>query len=663
MDNKQFKAMDEFLNTTLFTVTDIMCNKDRYTTVFEILYDYMRQGFEEERVRKHPLNYMLNDGVVRQMEVRHFIIHMMFWYPMMRLNKINKLDGNYILDCYDLSASKIMEYFDDWIIIPYRHVVDNKKMNNIFEKTISLLAMISYDFNTIMGISVDILSFVEIAERNSEFKDILYTKPAPGMQPVEIEAMIAERRKRIIEILSYEEDNNMQPIFRSGQGFNHKQFGELAVMGGLKPDIIGNTIPVPIDTNFITGGLNSIANFFVDKQSGRKSVIANKVSMGPAGYFAAKLNKLTCGTHLEHNIENCGTKRPIALYIDSVKTLSKMEGRYYTKNNYNLGKLKVINPKKDTDLIGTTIWLRSPVTCACNNGKVCKTCYGKLSEINGNRTFNIGSYGSIITSNKIIQDILSTKHLLTTNSKPIKFNDEFFNWFDISGNKIVTCVDESEYKEGYSIIVLEDDLIEIVGFDEGDFNKHVSKFYVRNNKTDEMTLIQDENEVDIYIYSDISDKFETRDEYYELNLSKLEEDVEFGMVVIENNEIIKPLKNIQRLLDKKDHFGCQTVDDLVNVMCKLLIEANISANSVHAELIMKNIVRSSDDIMENPRFDDVCLQDSDYTILRVTEALVNNPSLTIGLASQEFKKQFANPDTYNKCAKSPLDDYFRETLA
>jgi hypothetical protein len=77
----------------------------------------MRQGFEEERVRKHPLNYMLNDGVVRQMEVRHFIIHMMFWYPMMRLNKINKLDGNYILDCYDLSASKIMEYFDEWIII------------------------------------------------------------------------------------------------------------------------------------------------------------------------------------------------------------------------------------------------------------------------------------------------------------------------------------------------------------------------------------------------------------------------------------------------------------------------------------------------------------------------------------------------------------------
>ena len=660
MEEKQFSEYSKFLKETLFEVKEVMGDTDKFETIFELLYDYMKQGFEEERVRKHMLNYALSDGIVRCMEIRHFIVHMMLWYPMMKLDRINKMDERYIIDCYNINANVIITYFDNMIIIPYRNCVTNKKLNNIFEKTISLLATISSDFNVIMGISVDILTFIEIARKNTEFKDILFTKPLPGMQPKEIEDMIAERTKRMVEILSYEEENNLKPIFRSGQGFKTKQFGELAVSGGLKPDIMGNTIPVPIDTNFIVGGLNSISNYFVDKQSGRNSVIANKVSMGPAGYFAAKLNKVSCSTILDQDVVDCRTKRPIYFHVESKKSLSKMDGRYYSE--YRGGKLKIIDCRFDDHLIGKYIWLRSPVTCACSNGKVCRTCYGKMSEINGDATFNIGAYGSITTSNKIIQDILSTKHLLATNSKEIKFNDEFYNWFAIDGNRIVTDVEESEFKEGYSLIIMTDDLIEIVGFDEGDFNKHISKFYIRNNKTGEMILIQDENEVDIYIYSDTVDMFSQHEEYYEMNFSALDEDIELGVVVIENNEIIKPLKNIQRLLDKKDHYGCETVDDLVNVMCSLLIEANIVANSVHSELIMKNIVRSKDNIMESPRFDSVVLSDSDYEIVTVTSALVNNPSLTIGLGSQELRKQFLNPDTYNKRAKSPFDDYFRTTL-
>jgi hypothetical protein len=125
---------------------------------------------------------------------------------------------------------------------------------------------------------------------------------------------------------------------------------------------------------------------------------------------------------------------------------------------------------------------------------------------------------------------------------------------------------------------------------DGKVNFEEVKNKLNEIKSERSSLMmkKDENEVDIYIYSDTVDMFSQHEEYYEMNFNTLDEDIELGVVVIENNEIIKPLKNIQRLLDKKDHYGCETVDDLVNVMCSLLIEANIVANSVHSELIMKN---------------------------------------------------------------------------
>lgn len=655
MTEEEFKQFDEFLNKTRFDVREIMSTKKRYNQVHDMLYNYMKMGFEEERVRKHPLLYSFDGKKVFSMETRHFIVNMICWFPMVKIGASEDLNEKFVLDCSCLNSKQIMTYFNENIIEPYRDRVTNEEMNMIFEETIYKLSLISLDFNEIMAISINIDLFIDLAEKSPEFDRIIHTKPEPGMQPVEIESMTHNGMKRLIAIMK-DLDNDIKPILNSGEGIKDKQLSEFTVMGGLKPDITGNTIPKPIDTNFIVGGLNSVGNFFVDKQAGRKAVVANKTLMGNAGYFAAKIMKVTKDTRVDMSIEDCHTNHPIFYHVADENHLKIINRSYYSL--YSDGRdLRVINADKDKHLVGKFIYLRVPTTCGLDGNRVCKHCYGEMYKVNGQEGFGQGGFASAITANKYQQDTLSTKHLLTTDSVPIDFPDEFYNVFDLEANIISIKPDKIDDPKRWTIAISEERLVE---YDQVEFNSHTSQIIIRDNKTKEKYTIEERNGSEIFIYQDIINKFSRKGNQIELNIGNLDDEICLGIIVVENNELTKPLKNMQRLLDTKDHFGCQTVDELVNTMADLMIEAKMGALLVHGCMTLKNLVRQADNIYESPNFS--AFGEQRYTILKITDALVNSPSLTTGLASQELRKQFSDPATYRKHGKASTDVYFRKTL-
>ena len=116
-----------------------------------------------------------------------------------------------------------------------------------------------------------------------------------------------------------------------------------------------------------------------------------------------------------------------------------------------------------------------------------------------------------------------------------------------------------------------------------------------------------------------------------------------------------------KLLDRKGHYDCVTIDQLVNKMSDLLIECGHKLSLVHAECVMRPIIRDIDNIMLQPHFDDID-KTEDYQILTISSALLNNPSLTVSLSFQDLGKQVVNPNTNIKCEKSSYDDLYRVTL-
>lgn len=655
MTDQEYKEFHKFLDSTLFPVKDIMESKKRFNQVHDMLYNYMKMGFEEERVRKHPLKYTFDGTKVLTMEIRHFIVNLLCWYPMIKIGRQKEMDEHFILDCTCLNSKGIQNYFNETIIEPYRDCVTNEEMNLIFEETIYKLSLISLDFNEIMAISIDIETFITLAENNEEFDSIIHIKPTPGMQPVEIESMAHNGMHRLINIMK-DMDNAIKPILNSGEGIKDKQLSEFAVTGGLKPDMVGNTIPKPIDTNYIVGGLNKPSNFFIDKQAGRKAIVANKTLMGNAGYFAAKIMKVTKDTRLDMDVEDCHTNHPIYYYVKDKEHLAIIDKAYYALRED--GELFCANGKKDTHLIGKHIYLRNPATCGLSGNRVCKTCYGKMHKVNGHKQFGQGGFASAITANKYQQDTLSTKHLLTTDSVPIEFPDEFYNIFSLESNIITIKPDLIEDPNRWTVIVSEEKMVE---FDQVEFNSHTSQLIIRDNKTKEKFTIEEKTGKEIFIYQDIINKFKPKGNQIELNVGSLEDEIFLGIIIVENNELTKPLKNMQQLLDTINHFGCTTVDELVNTMADLMIDAGMDKILlVHSSMTLKNIIRQKNNIYESPNFSSFAEQE--YVLLKITDSLVNSPSLTTGLASQELRKQFSDPMTYMKHGKASTDVYFKKSL-
>ena len=435
----------------------------------------------------------------------------------------------------------------------------------------------------------------------------------------------------------------------------------MSILGGLKPDIEGNVNPVPIDSNFIYGGLNSITNFYIDGQAGCKPLILNKTVMGKSGYFSYKTMTLSSLYDLSKTVEDCLSKRPIKFEIKTKKHLQKIDRRYYIDDD---GDLRVINADKDSHLIGKTILLRDPVTCCASDG-ICHVCYGDMYYINNDPYFHAGRFAATQINDPIQQKILSSKHMLKTQSDLIGFENssDFDRFFRVDTNKIIFNENSSENFKNWRIVIESDDLfiIDEATGDNEDFNMYIEKFMLVNKKTNEKIEIREANKRDLYLFSNISSMLKKDGDQYILGLDKIDESEPIMKINIVNNELTTPLKNIIKLLDRKEHFGCHTIDEMINRICELTIESGLSVDTVHCSMLIKGLIRRKDNILLAPDFSDIDDLEN-YQILRVTEALIYNPSVTISLSYDNINNQIVNPVTYKKYCKSDYDKFFKEDI-
>ena len=148
---------------------------------------------------------------------------------------------------------------------------------------------------------------------------------------------------------------------------------------------------------------------------------------------------------------------------------------------------------------------------------------------------------------------------------------------------------------------------------------------------------------------------------YDIPMDKLSDDEHIGAILITNNELTTPLKNIVHLLDKNDHFGCETIDDMVNKIVDLFIESKMKVDAVHGSMIMAGLVRDTKNILLRPDFTKPENAEN-YQLLRLSEAIHCCNSLTVSLSFDNISKQLTNPLTYKKYGKSEYDVYYKEDI-
>ena len=365
---------------------------------------------------------------------------------------------------------------------------------------------------------------------------------------------------------------------------------------------------------------------------------------------------------------------------------------------------KTVNSLTDKFLIGQQIWIRSPITCCAHDG-VCKECYGDLYYTN-NDLNSAGAYSATIIMNPVMQGLLSAKHHQSTSSNMITFQEEFDDFFTISATDIIlnNTIDDVE---SYSLVIMRDDfcssedgddddsdsLSQVSStrgrhskknsqqYDDGDseddsmnlvLSYYTTRFFVvknlHNKKKQEWIEFYDKDKKELFMHDDFVNSLVYRKdddgkEYFFINLEDLDLEKFIFMVDVENNELTKPMKAIEKLINNKNHEGCSTYEEMCQKMLDLIIQSGLESTSVHGEMIIRNLIREKGgNGLNRPDFSRLIMS-QDYEILTVKTALKRNPSITTSLSTPYLKYQLINMnETFDKTDLSDLDPLFRKTL-
>lgn len=283
-------------------------------------------------------------------------------------------------------------------------------------------------------------------------------------------------------------------------------------------------------------------------------------------------------------ISDCGTTHLVEYDIKSAKHLKKLNGKFYKVSNDDRD-LTLLNAREDKHLIGKKILVRSAVTCALKDDCVCPRCVGYTASTNFDIADGLSAFESEEITKVVNQAILSTKHLLTTNSEKIEFNDEFYKFFSIYGGDISPIINDNKDVKDIEDYVLYIDPEDIAMTDELDddslYNSYIKtgKFYVYNINTPEnkieMTL---KNVKEIFIDEEASELMASNKGVIPFN--QMDDDTNLFSLVIMNRELTKPLYQLMSMLDKNsDKDDEENVKESIETMSQkfldILVEAGI----------------------------------------------------------------------------------------
>jgi hypothetical protein len=348
----------------------------------------------------------------------------------------------------------------------------------------------------------------------------------------------------------------------------------------------------------------------------------------------------------DDSVEDCGTKHYVEYHIDNAKKLAMIDGRNYydlVNGKADYDHLKTVVGKKDIQLIGKTIALRSPVTCA--GGKhCCRTCYGKALSAK-NKDLNTGLVAVLLMTNVLTQRLLSAKHLLSTNTDKTDWGEAFSDAFTVNMDSVYFADDiQSEIQFEYPT---ED------AYDEDQEAYLISEFDIKDA---DKKITHYKAPVPLYINSALLPSKKPDDGEPVKVTSQM---TGTGSYVFKftphNNMLSKSLQNILDIVESKDHLGITNYNDLVNTFANLLIENGMgSINSVHAEMVASALIVDEKTGKEVDWTKDTI---DPYVINRVSKSVLDSP-ISVSLAFERLSDQLSDISTYEKDDESIMDCFF-----
>lgn len=363
-----------------------------------------------------------------------------------------------------------------------------------------------------IGMTFDNRMIIELMNRSNEVRRTItcdFDIP-DNCEPKELESITTNRTNDLFKFIERQDDLPISTCVRNGL-INKIQGREFFVHISHKPDLYGNTIPYTYPTNNIMG-TKDVRAHVTDARGGLKAEIL-KLNVSDAGAMERSLSMMMSQLRYVDTDWECDSKHFRTRHIESVENLGKLDGRVATLDP-DSDEYFIITPKS-VDLIGKTIYMKTPITCTHprrSEGYICSACYGKLMA-NLNCDVHIGRLAALNSADDIEQQLLSAKHALNTNTAEMVFSESFDTYFETNDCTIgfnddiidMSISSDIDPNNDFNYLYFEFYLNLMKKHHDGEGRPHdrsVQEIVVYNSKTDNRTIIKEEYNTDIYLTSD-----------------------------------------------------------------------------------------------------------------------------------------------------------------
>lgn len=626
-------------------------NQKNYNDYYDGIVNILRDGIETAQVQECFIKVDFGRNRVIELSLIDFFFTMIMWYLLISTDI--KIEPKHLFFEKNITGQSIKSYVDNFFIEPNRKKYDNMTLNNIMDDMMYKFLLID-EFDFYLANNINIRDTIDLMNESPKAYEALHVDLS-NVPLEDVKNVGMSYTNQLIEEIK-NSDHCLADAFRAGEGVNIRQFKEFAVNIGTKPDGQGGVYPYIINNSYINGGVNDLLSAMIESNTGRTAQIIQKRNVATSGHFARLLRNNNMDTWLNDDPNyKCNTKNLQRVFIKDSKILQKLNNRYYKFTEDGMD--HIIKSNKDTHLIGQTILLYSPMTCASKSSGhgICYRCYGDLAHTN--HDINVGVIAAENLSDPLTQKLLSAKHLLESLIKKIVWTEGFSSLFEMESN-IIKLFDDVNYK-GYKLLINPNNIYLEEEFEDYVYNEYITEFEVEfpdGSIKSFHTSEADNIYIDIELNEIIRSKAEPVDGKISINMTDLK-DCNLFLMQMHNNELSKTLNTIKSIINKDEVTKTYDRHSILQALLETTIEGNINVDSVHLEVLLSNQMRSVDDILEVPEWE---YPDEKYTILTLNRALTNNPSITVSLTHEKIGKALYNPLTFRKNKPSFLDLFFVE---
>ena len=628
--------------------TDDITN-DNIDEHFKNIINILNDGIELPEIKELKIHVVFPDDEL-DLYIFQYMFNLMFWTLIV-------CSGNRIMS-YNLFFEEVItrdvmkDYIDNQFVRPNIKFMELIRINQNIDRCLGKFRDI-INFQMYLCNTIDFKDTTDFMSEFPEFNDIIHLDTT-GVAMEDIKEYGMKYTNQMIKYITRaDRDHNLKYPFISHEGVNAKQFKEVAVNIGTKPNGKGGAFPRPINSSFINGGLGSVEDIIVDSSIGRIAQILTKQNVGQSGAFARRLGLNNQDSRLHHDpTYSCDSINFVKVNIKSKDILKIYDMRYYrfTEN----GMEYLLDARKDKHLIGQTLLFRSPMTCASaarGNG-VCYRCYGNLAY--ANKTINIGQIASELLSNIYTQKLLSAKHLLESAIVKMNWTAGFYEYFNVEFDQL-TLKDGLDVKK-ITIIINENDIIENECEEDTpsmeEYN-YVYSFILKHGNNS--ITIKTSDEDPIYITNDMvalmNSVGKVDDETWEIPGEKVKDICPF-VIDVQNDELSKVMKQVKNLIDNKSSIKGHNKDSLLEAFIDANIAGGIRINAVHFETLLMNQIRHIDDLITKPDWSN---KNEPCQLVTLDQALSDNPSINVRLQSSKLKRTLIHPSNRYLSAPSNMD--------